>query len=1117
MTHAIVSLTLSTVVALGSAAFGVQAPAPSRPAPPARAKAAPPPAAFFEGTVLGPDGKPVADSVIVVSAPADPVPPIIVRTGADGRFKVQARRRGPHTIRIEARGLAAQRIEKVVPGAPLRVTLARGGSIEGVVREAGGGQAVAGARVEAREDGMLFAAPLWEPEVGVVATQTDAKGLFKLEGLARGRHTVTASNRAAGRASQAGVPLGGRVELLLVAGPSIGGRVLTPDGKPAAGAAVRAESEMWSGKVWSAVTDAGGRFDISGLAPGEYRLIAHHKDWAVAIVGGVRLERAGDVEADLVLSAPVRVTGRLVDSDERPLTGTVSLQEADGQPSPQSLGLLVRADAGDDGRFTLERVPSGSHALAVVARGVAARRVPIEVGAGQKAVDLGDVVLEAGAQIRGRVRDTAGAPIADAALHGYPDGPLAAGASPIEGRTGADGTFALGGASAPSYRLHVRAPGFGAVTHPVEAPSKDVELVLEPAGTIEGLVVDDAGRPVEAFDVSAMPAGGRQAMDRQPPRKRPVVSEGGRFTLDEVAAGTYAVQVAARDLGRQVVSDVKVAAGAVTDLGRIRLTAGGAIRGTVVDAASAPIAGAIVVAVGSGRPMSRTDVPETATDSGGGFHLRGLSAGTVVVTARHPDFAEGRSAPVEIEPARTAETLVVLTRGGRIEGIIRRRGGTILPDLRIHLRPLSSAGGFSEYPGATPGPDGSFVIDRVPPGRVGVSLMTPSAPGSGMGTGFFKEIDVREGETARVEFVWREILLSGKVTRAGAPLPNVRLTAMATGSSMYWGVTGGVPAPSSGPQRMTAVTREDGSYEMIVSEAGRVTIRAQSTLGRTATYPVRAIEVADVESQTADLDFPAGGISGIVVDDETEAPIARASVFATTIEPGGLGGGHATAGADGRFSLDVDPGEFRLRASAEGYATDGVAVTVGESPVSDVRLALTRGARLRGKVVGIHGGPAPGVWVMVREETDEGMGASGESSSLDGRFEFPSLRPGRYSLSGGSPLSGYGMLTGVSPGDADVVLRLSPGGRIRVGVKAADGSPLAGAFVSVRRVNGAHFSFRGAGGRTGPDGTVEVDSPAGAIEIEARKDKLSGRGQATVSAGGLAAAEVTLTEAPPAP
>ena len=345
--------------------------------------------------MIGPDAKPVPDAVVVVTSDDFSNPPLMARTGTDGRFTVQPRRRGPHTVRVEARGLAAQTIEKAVPGVPLRVTLAKGGSIDGIVRDGATGQPEANARVEAREEA-TGATPLWAPGVGVVVARTDAKGLFKLEGLARGRHSITASSRTAGRATRSGVP----------------------------------------------------------------------------------------------------------------------------------------------------------------------RRLPIDVGARQKVLDVGDVVLETGAQIRGRVRDKAAAPIADATVRGFVDGLQGRGLPPLEARTEADGTFVMGGATASAYRLMVQGTGFAPLHQPVDAPSEGVELVLDAAGSIAGLVVDGAGRPVDAFNVMAQPSDGRDRFGANP-RWRSFVSEDGRFTLDGVAPGTYAVEVSARDLGQQVVSDVAVAAGGV--------------------------------------------------------------------------------------------------------------------------------------------------------------------------------------------------------------------------------------------------------------------------------------------------------------------------------------------------------------------------------------------------------------------------------------------------------------------------------------------------------------------------------------------------------------------------
>ena len=67
----------------------------------------------------------------------------------------------------------------------------------------------------------------------------------------------------------------------------------------------------------------------------------------------------------------------------------------------------------------------------------------------------------------------------------------------------------------------------------------------------------------------------------------------------------------------------------------------------------------------------------------------------------------------------------------------------------------------------------------------------------------------------------------------------------------------------------------------------------------------------------------------------------------------------------------------------------------------------------------------------------------------------------------------------------------------------------------IRRVNGVRVGFLGSDGRTGEDGTAELDSPAGLIEVEVREGGLTGRGQVTVTAGGVAALEVTLAEETP--
>src|SRR6266571_5063940 len=90
--------------------------APAKPAP----SPTPPPA--LEGTVKGPDGKPV-DGALVIARPtvyySDPT--LNTQTDASGRFRLAARRTVPHTVRVEAKGFAGATIEKARPGTPVAV------------------------------------------------------------------------------------------------------------------------------------------------------------------------------------------------------------------------------------------------------------------------------------------------------------------------------------------------------------------------------------------------------------------------------------------------------------------------------------------------------------------------------------------------------------------------------------------------------------------------------------------------------------------------------------------------------------------------------------------------------------------------------------------------------------------------------------------------------------------------------------------------------------------------------------------------------------------------------------------------------------------------------------
>jgi protocatechuate 3,4-dioxygenase beta subunit len=1102
---------MRTVLVCGLLASLVPVPSfaqPARPAPsPSPAAAAspapkPPPTPVLEGVVRGPDGKPVADALVgarlAAAGPQDF--PVTGRTDAAGAFRLRMARLSLYVLRVEARGFAGRTLEKVRPGTPLTIALDKGGFIQGTVRDGTTGQPIPGARVRT---GDASAATFFtdEPDAGRVETTTDGQGRFRLEGLASGLQTVSATSRGYGRVRKGSVHLGATIELLLFPGAALRGVVRGPGGRPVAGATVRAEADIVRPGLAASpeATDTQGRFEISGLEPGTYRVIAFKKGMAPGTASGIAVERSGDVDVDIALEPGTRVHGRLVGAEGEGVAGLVVLRELDGKPV-RFLAELLRADAGADGRFAIDTVPPGAHALGVTAPGYGAKRVEVEVGRADREIDLGEVPLESGLTIRGRVRDRAGVGVAEATIRGFQPRMLSGGFP--DTRSEADGSFVLAGLEPGNVRLNVSAAGYGALDRTVESGSENVDIVLKAAGTISGLVVDDADRPVDAYQVTARPV--RQSpMLMLAPRSTNNTSPDGRFLLEDVAEGSYTVQVTAPDRAAGVVSDVKVTAGGSVDLGRIRLVSGGIVRGTVVDTGGTPLPGASVVVRGPGRDfLAGRDAREALTDSSGAFELRGVAAGAGEAVATHPNYAEGRVG-IEVDPAKgPTEARIVLTQGGRVEGLVRRRDGSAVAGAYVQVTPTGRSGGFILNPSMIPvGADGSFVVDHLPAGRTAVLLMNRS--GDRFTSGQSKEVDVREGQTTTVEFQSRDILVSGRVTRSGTPYPNLRLRVVsASGLTMTFALGPGVPAGSAGAQRMGAVTREDGGYEMIVDQPGSLQLVAETLDGRTH-YPGRNVEVPDADTYALDLDFSGVTVAGVVVDKDTEAPVTDANVLAVPkdAKTGSRGGSGAT-GADGHFQLELDPGDYRVTARAERYGSTTVDVSVSSGGAPDVRLALSRGFGISGRIVDALGRPMGALSVTAASSDVGAAGSWASSTSLpDGSFEITGLDARPYNLLAASELGSFAVQPGVAPGDKDVLLTLKRGGRVRVHAVGPGDVPVEGLFASVTRVSGARVSGLGGFARTDAQGMVELVVPQGVIEISSANDQLAGKATVAVPEG----------------
>lgn len=1090
----------AAALAFAGAAASQPLPVPKAAAPqaPAAKPTPPPPAPVIEGVVRGPDRKPIEKALVVAVAsartqddfsPRRPAP-VWVHTDAAGRFQLPLRAREPHTVRVEAPGLAAATRRDAAAGTPLAFDLTAGGAVEGTVRDGDSGEPVADIRVVARPNDAIAVPGV--PDAGRVVARTDGSGRFRLQGLAGGRVEVSASGRGRGTVSRTVVRAGGRVDLVVFAAGSISGTVLAADGRPVQGATVEAVGP-WHGGGHEAV-DARGAYAIHGLAPGDFVVVARAPGLAPTVVA-VAVDRRADAPVDLVLRPGARIVGRLVADGGRTVVGQAALHDLDGRPVPPALADRLAVESGADGRFAIEAVPVGEHVLVASAPARAGRRVEVAVRVTDRQVDLGDVRLEPGLAIRGRVRSQAGRPIAGALVRA--SGPR--GGDPSEVLSAANGTFVLAGLDPGTHHVSIEADGFAAEQKTAEPGGAPLAVVLGQAGIISGRVVDDQGPLVDGFRVTADTGGDFGRGRRQADLEEPGGGDG-RFRLSNLAAGTYALEVSAPERVSATVPGVEVAAGRVVDVGDVKLGSGGVVRGTVVDASGGAVSGATIDVSTGARGGMRSG--EVTTDASGAFELRGMPRGKAQLGARHPNYALSERVAVDVDVAHpVTDVRLVLSAGGRIEGSVRKRDGSGRAGLSVSAMPSPGARivmtPFAIVSTKT-ADDGTFVLEHVPAGQTTMTVTGNPLSGAAVSTST-RTVEVRNAETTVVEIVDRDILLSGRVTRSGAPGAGLVLRAYSSRGASY-GV-GARPGTPTVLQPLTAATHEDGSFEMLLDAPGTFSIHATTADGAVR-LPARRVDVPDVDAHAVELAYDTATVTGVVVDEATDAAVAHATVQATPRESDRGAPSQAQAGADGRFLLELEPAEYTLSASHRvlGYRPAEVAAGVGPAGLTDVRIAMAKGARISGVVRQPDGQPAVDVYVSAIP--DGSFDAGHARTRADGSFEVEGLDAGAYTVTAQRRDGAFAAQKDLRTG-ARASLSLRTGGRLRVTVLGTTGAPAPDAWVAVSHVDGIVLGPVQSPAPTDPQGRTEIAAPAGTLTVTAGKGQGSAsprqRGNASVA------------------
>lgn len=1089
------------------------------------------------------------DEVSFFSAKSDP----------SGAFLVEAEGDGPFNIRVDAPGFAPMVLEKVKAGqGSSLVSLKRGISALGSVADLASGAPVPDAEILALSDMDKGFRDPDDPKRFATIAKTGRDGSFAFSNLAPGFYgfRVIAANRASFELPEKPIGDAGQKPLIFYLEPGfdVSGRVLDPAGKPAAKMGVRAQPgrrsisalRMMRGTTGPlyATTDKDGKFSIHGVpSEGKYTVEVDSKDYAPASVD-IPASRAGAgvTGLDVHLEKGVALHAKLVDAEQKPVKTDVEVSMTYRDPKTRRVLRSVERSEKDvhvtpAGELTLDRLPTGTASLTLSPKGFKdVDKKDIVVGRDPKGTDLGTIALDRGKKITGRVLDDSGKAIQGAKVSASSWGPGSF--SGNEAKTDASGKFTLSGLEDGSFTVQASAKGYGQGSKSEVSPDKEpIDLTLNRAGTLKGrLMFGNPGKPIANFTVEANP---KESADTNPAFRmfrmngtsKRQSDPKGEFTLEGLTPGSYTIVAKADGLQDLLKEGVDVRGGETTDVGELTLEAGGVIKGKVVSKPEGlPVAGAAVRVKGAGlfdpRNFGGNRAGSVMTDLAGRFEIRGLPTGQATIIVEPAGLAKAEVSGINISPGSNPDEITVnVGKGGRIEGRVLGPDGR--PKSGTMVTAIAGLTEFSANLSAITDDQGKYSIENVAAGTYRVTNISRFGGGdddeesdSGGRRGMFggmdaQSADVKEGETAVVNFGEKSIKVSGSLKRKSGEIAKQMVMFVPPGKGMR-----GV---------QMATTDDNGHYEVSLGEGGDydVYVGDQGMRGGTA---IKAT-IPDRPDVSYDIVLPEGGIVGRVLDQETGAALKGVLVYATpTLKKGEkrsiMGGGQGArtmSGDDGSYALKgLAPGSYDMGFIHEGHGAENRTVEVKGTEETTVNQILGAGLPFKVRVTNPSGGTITGALVMVSADGAPLAGVGGMTHE-DGSFDMKQLKNGSYSFTAltreFAPGVARDIVVGGEGGVDNAVITLTPGGAARVMVQDGEKKPISGASLLVESTDTPDLNMalelmllmRGAPAISGADGSLDIEHlPAGKYDITATKGEKKVTKGLTVEEGGKGSVTITI-------
>ncbi len=1028
-----------------------------------------------------------------------------LRTGTDGRFTMPAVPNGTLNFTVHVPGVGKRSgilvetptTEEVL----LQLAEADGAVVEGRVTDTNG-MPIEGAKISVNSgpDGNST-----NREMVSRAAVSAKDGTYKVTGLNPG--TLYGVNAYA----EGYVPTGNlanqmplakdrvaRVDVILIKGVTIKGRVLSPEGTPIGGAEVAATnmgqgSHGWFAMLSSTTSAADGSFTLENVAIGsglvQARLEGHFMPpadhgasnpypWMQTAMQGTPYEAKEEGQVfegkDVVLAKGTEIVGLVVDENDAPLSGalvTAARQSQGWSPGLANLAAQnVRTDG--EGRFTfigLEPDKTWNFSVRTETH-ITEKPVPVQLPKEGPPKEEPKLVAKAGATIAGVVTMEGGEGIAGVGIQ-------VQGATPERTYTAADGTFELAGLMPGTWS--VMATGI----QPTPEGSKhkvtlewgkhvgDIELTVPPVYTIAGTVEDEQGEPLPGISVRAVrkTSGGRHSGNNM----YATTGSKGAFLIKGLLEGEYSLYAAnGKEEGVSTgATDVRIVA---SEKDRFF------VEGSILDADNQPVVrGSVRVYTGpSGKRRSSVNAPIT----GGRFLARVTtdeSAVDVEVTAAYDAMGQSlnfiRKREKDISLSGTIE--IRLDEGMTVSGTVRASNGDPLAGMNVrvqkkgnrHWSPWGNQHGGNGGQ-ARSGEDGSWTVKGLKDGDYTVEL-TPG--GDWMSP---PSIPVRAGEKGVEIKLQKGLTIEGRVlTPDGEPVSgaNVWLNETAASKKSRGVEKKGHDWMSSMRLRTTAGT--DGRFVVKgLPEEGLFNVSAG---GNGAQQPYVSDTIKDVAAgtKTVEIRLREGGmIEGQVVGPNGEA-VGNAWIRAQPVDSK-AGLNHANTHLNGRsseFKLGpMLPGRYKLTVQVHGGSFANPEPVEVSAPATGIKIQLKKTLTLSGTVVGSN---VQGFSVQFAAKGGTKSGQVGADGSWTIKGATDSVGT-LYAFKRGDER--YAKLENVGPGRGPFDLQLFIGESIRGRIDGYDPEK--------RKPNVyAHASGRWIHGTVNDDGTWEITGlPPGEYNVQ---------------------------------